>query len=210
MSSIRLLIAEDHAITREGIVAIFNRIPDFTVVAEAENGEQAVILYRQHQPHIALIDLRMPKLDGVGTITQIRQEFPTACLIVLTTYDTDEDIYRGLSAGAKGYLLKDTTAAELVKAVRTVYSGRKYIPPDIAVKLFDRLNSNELTDRELEVLHLVTKGKSNAEIGVLLAISEGTVKFHITNLLAKLGVKDRTQAIIIALQRGLVCLDKPS
>jgi two-component system, NarL family, response regulator len=207
MSSIHLLIAEDHAITREGLVTIFKRAEDIAVVAEAENGEQAVMLYRQHQPDIALIDLRMPKLDGVGAIAQIRHEFPTASLIILTTYDTDEDIYRGLSAGAKGYLLKDTTAEELVNAVRTVYNGRKYIPPDVAAKLSERLNSTELTDRELEVLHLLTKGRNNADIGVLLSITEGTVKFHMTNLLTKLGVGDRTQAVIVALQRGLVRLD---
>ncbi len=207
MSTIHLLIAEDHAITREGLVTILNRADNITVIAEAENGEQAVTLYRQHQPDIALIDLRMPKLDGLGAITEIRREFPTACLIILTTYNTDEDIYRGLSAGAKGYLLKDTTAAELVNAVRTVYSGRKYIPPDVAAKLAERLNSTELTDRELEVLHWVAKGKNNADIGLLLSITEGTVKFHITNLLTKLGVGDRTQAVIVAHQRGLVRLD---
>jgi two-component system, NarL family, response regulator len=207
MSAIRLLIAEDHAITREGLVTIFNRAADITVIAEAENGEQAVALYCQHQPNIALIDLRMPKLDGLGAITEIRREFPTAYLIILTTYDTDEDIYRGLSAGARGYLLKDTTAEELVNAVHTVYNGQKYIPPDVAAKLSERLNSTELTDRELEVLHLLSKGKTNADIGLLLSITEGTVKFHITNLLTKLGVSDRTQAVITALQRGLVRLD---
>ncbi len=207
MSAIRLLIAEDHFIAREGLVAIFNRVAEIAVIAEAENGEQAVTLYRQHQPDIALIDLRMPKLDGLGTIIQIRREFPTACLIILTTYNTDEDIYRGLSAGARGYLLKDATAEELVNAVRTVYDGRKYIPPDVAAKLSERLNSTELTARELEVLHWVAKGKSNSDIGLRLSITEGTVKFHLTNLLTKLKVSDRTQAVVIALQRGLVRLD---
>src|SRR5579883_878046 len=206
MPTIRLLIAEDHAITREGIVTIFNRTAEMTVVAEAEDGEQAVVLFRQHQPDVALIDLRMPKLEGVGAIAQIRQEFPQACLIILTTYDTDEDIYRGLSAGARGYLLKDTTAQELVNAVQTVYKGQKYIPPDVATKLLDRLNSTELTDRELDVLHLLSKGKSNADIGLRLSITEGTVKFHVNNILTKLGVGDRTQAVITALQRGLVRL----
>jgi DNA-binding NarL/FixJ family response regulator len=206
MSPIRLLIAEDHAITREGIVTIFNRTAEMTVVAEAEDGEQAVALFHQHQPDVALIDLRMPRLEGVGAIAQIRQAFPHACLIILTTYDTDEDIYRGLSAGARGYLLKDTTAQELVNAVQTVYNGQKYIPPDVAAKLLDRLNSTELTDRELEVLHLLSKGKSNADIGLRLSITEGTVKFHVNNILTKLGVCDRTQAVITALQRGLVRL----
>ncbi len=205
--AIRLLIAEDHAITREGIVAIFNRDPGITVVAEAENGEQAVTLYREHQPHIALIDLRMPKLNGLGAIAQIRQEFPKAYIIILTTYDTDEDIYRGLSAGARGYILKDTTAEELIRAVRNVYDGQKYIPSEVAAKLAERLNSDELTQRELEVLHLITKGKSNSDISGLLSITEGTVKFHLGNIFTKLGVSDRTQAVIKALQRGLVQLN---
>jgi DNA-binding NarL/FixJ family response regulator len=208
MSLIHLLIAEDHAITREGLVTIFNRTADITVVAEAEDGEQAVALYQQHKPDVALIDLRMPKLDGVSAIGRIRHEFPDACLIILTTYDTDEDIYRGLSSGAKGYILKDTTAEELVDIVRTVYAGRKYIPPDIAIKLTERLNSNELTNRELEVLQLLSTGKSNSNISTLLSISEGTVKFHINNIFTKLGVSDRTQAVITALQRGLVRLNR--
>lgn len=207
ISMIHLLIAEDHAITREGIVTIFNRADGIQVVAEAENGEQAVALYSQHQPDVVLIDLRMPKLDGVGAIAQIRQEFPKANLIILTTYDTDEDIFRGLSAGARGYILKDTTAEELVNAVRTVHNGRKYIPPDVAIKLAERLNSSELTQRELEVLQLISQGKSNADIGVQLSITEGTVKFHLNNIFSKLGVGDRTQAVIAALQRGLVRLN---
>ncbi len=207
MSTIHLLIAEDHAITREGIVTIFNRAPGIEVVAEAENGEQAVALYHQYQPDLALIDLRMPKLDGVSAIAQIRQGFPKANLIILTTYDTDEDIFRGLSAGARGYILKDTTAEELVNAVRTVHNGRKYIPPDVAIKLAERLNSSELTQRELEVLQLISQGKSNFDIGVQLSITEGTVKFHLNNIFSKLGVSDRTQAVIAALQRGLVRLN---
>ncbi len=207
MSTIHLLIAEDHAITREGIVTIFSRAPGIEVVAEAENGEQAVMLYRQHQPDVVLVDLRMPKLDGVGAIAQIRQESPKANLIILTTYDTDEDIFRGLSAGARGYILKDTTAEELVNAVRTVHNGRKYIPPDVAIKLAERLNSSELTQRELEVLQLISQGRSNADIGTQLSITEGTVKFHLNNIFSKLGVGDRTQAVITALQRGLVRLN---
>lgn len=207
MSTIHLLIAEDHAITREGIVTIFNRATGIQVVAEAENGEQAVALYHQHQPDVAVVDLRMPKLDGVGAIAQIRQQYPKANIIILTTYDTDEDIYRGLSAGAKGYILKDTTAEELVNAVRTVHNGRKYIPPDVAIKLAERLNSSELTQRELEVLQLISQGKSNSDIGVQLSITEGTVKFHLNNIFSKLRVGDRTQAVITALQRGLVRLN---
>lgn len=207
MPPIRLLIAEDHTIVRQGIRTIFSRVANITVIAEAEDGEQAVALFRQHQPDVAMIDLRMPKLEGVGTIAQIRQEFPDARLVILTTYDTDEDIYRGLSAGASGYLLKDTTAEELVNAVQSVHKGRKYIPPDVAAKLAERLNSSELTVREIEVLHLLAQGKSNLEIGALLTITEGTVKFHINNIFNKLHVNDRAQAVITALRRGLVRME---
>jgi len=207
MSPIRLLIAEDHAIVRQGLRTIFTNATNITVVAEAADGEQAVTLFRQHQPDVSLIDLRMPKLEGVGAIAQIRQEGPNARLVILTTYDTDEDIYRGLSAGASGYLLKDTTAEELVNAVETVHRGRKYIPPDVAAKLAERMNSSELTDRELEVLHLLARGKSNTEIGTLLTITDGTVKFHLNNIFNKLQVKDRAQAVITALRRGLVRME---
>jgi DNA-binding NarL/FixJ family response regulator len=207
MSPIRLLIAEDHAIVRQGLRTIFTNATNITVVAEAADGEQAVTLFRQHQPDVSLIDLRMPKLEGVGAIAQIRQECPNARLVILTTYDTDEDIYRGLSAGASGYLLKDTTAEELVNAVETVHRGRKYIPPDVAAKLAERMNSSELTDRELEVLHLLARGKSNTEIGTLLTITDGTVKFHLNNIFNKLQVKDRAQAVITALRRGLVRME---
>lgn len=207
MPSIHLLIAEDHAIVRQGLRTIFSHAENITVVAEAADGEQTVALFRQHRPDVAIIDLRMPKLEGVGAITQIRQEFPNARLLILTTYNTDEDIYRGLSAGASGYLLKDTTAEELVNAVHTVYQGRKYILPEIAAKLAERLNNNQLTDREIEVLRLLAQGKHNLEIGELLTITEGTVKFHINNIFNKLQVKDRAQAVIKALRRGLIRMD---
>jgi len=207
MASIRLLIAEDHAIVRQGIRTIFNQTDTITVVAEAADGEEAVALFRQHQPDVAMIDLRMPKLEGVDTIAQIRQEFPDARLIILTTYNTDEDIYRGLSAGASGYLLKDTTAEELINAVQSVYNGRKYIPPNVAIKLAERLTSDQLTDREIEVLQLLAKGKSNLEIGSDLFITEGTVKFHLNNIFNKLQAKDRAQAVITALRRGLIRMD---
>jgi len=204
---IRLLIADDHAIAREGIVAILSQADDLEIVAEASSGTEAVDLYRTHQPDIGLIDLRMPQLDGVGAITQILAESPSARLIILTTYNTDEDIYRGLQAGAKGYLLKDTTGAELLNAIRTVHAGRKYIPPEVALKLAERINSTDLTDREMDVLRSLASGNSNQEISAALSITEGTVKFHINNILTKLGVGDRTQAVVTALKRGLVRLD---
>lgn len=206
-TSIKILIAEDHAMVREGIAAIVNRAVDMTVVAEADNGQQAVLLHRLHQPDVTLMDLRMPQMDGVEAIAQIRNESPTACIMVLTTYDGDEDIYRGLQAGAKGYLLKDATSEELLDAIRFVHQGRKYIPPKVALKIAERINCSELTEREMEVLRLLTLGKSNQEIGTALSIAESTAKFHVNNILNKLGVSDRTQAVITALRRGLTRLD---
>ncbi|NET31851.1 MAG: response regulator transcription factor [Cyanothece sp. SIO1E1] len=206
-TTIPILLAEDHAVVRDGLAAILNRESDMTVVAEAEDGQQAVELYRLHQPAITLMDLRMPRLEGVGAIAQIRSEFPAARIIVLTTYDTDEDIYRGLQAGAKGYLLKDATSEVLLDAIRLVHQGKKYIPPEVALKLAERIEDTPLTERETDVIQLLVKGKSNHEISTILTISEGTVKFHINNILSKLGVHDRTQAVIAALKRGLARLE---
>lgn len=204
---ISVIIAEDHAVVRSGLAALINLEEDMTVVAEAENGKIAVDLYRQHQPDIMLIDLQMPELDGVGTIAQIRAEFPKAKIIILTTYEGDEDIYRGLKSGAKGYLLKDVTDRELIDGIRTVYDGRRYIPFKVAAKLAERMTSSELTEREIEVIRHLVGGGSNQEIAQSLSITEGTVKFHVNNILKKLEVKDRTSAVIVALKRGLARLD---
>ncbi len=204
---IRVLVVEDHTVVRQGIISILSQEDDIAVIAEAENGLEAVERHAEHQPDLTLMDLRMPHLEGVDAIAKIRAQTPTANIIILTTYDTDEDIYRGLQAGARGYVLKDTTASELIKAIRAVHSGQRYIPPEVALKLADRLDGTQLTDRELEVLRCLSKGHSNQEIAALLAISEGTVKFHVNNILSKLGVSDRTQAVIMALKRGLARLD---
>lgn len=206
-SPIRILVAEDHAVVRDGLVAILNREADMTVVAEAEDGQQAVELYDLHQPDLTLMDLRMPNLDGVEAIGQIRATAPQAKIIVLTTYDTDEDIYRGLQAGARGYLLKDTTSEELLQSIHTVHQGQRYVPSNIALKLSDRLGATALTQREQQVIQLLVNGKGNADIMSALNISEGTVKFHINNILNKLNVSDRTQAVIVALKRGLARLN---
>ncbi|MBD2057519.1 response regulator transcription factor [Oculatella sp. FACHB-28] len=206
-SPIRILVAEDHAVVRDGLVAILNREADMTVVAEAEDGQQAVELYNLHQPDLTLMDLRMPNLDGVEAIAQIRATAPQAKIIVLTTYDTDEDIYRGLQAGARGYLLKDTTSEELLQSIHTVHQGQRYVPSNIALKLSDRLGATALTQREQQVIQLLVNGKGNADIMSALNISEGTVKFHINNILNKLNVSDRTQAVIVALKRGLARLN---
>jgi two-component system NarL family response regulator len=177
-----------------------------TVIAEATNGKQAVEQFRIHQPDITLMDLRMPVMSGVEAISAIRREFPQARIIVLTTFDGDEDIYRSLQAGAQGYLLKDMFFNELEEAVRKVHAGLRRIPNVVADRLAERMGSSNLTGRELEVLEQIVKGKSNKEIASVLRISEATVKSHINNLLSKLGVTDRTQAATTALQRGLVHL----
>jgi len=176
------------------------------VIAEGINGQQAIDLYNQHTPDVTLIDLRMPVIGGVEAITAIRQNFPDARLIVLTTYDGDEDIYRSLQAGARGYLLKDVFFEELEAAIRSVHAGSRHIPAAIAMRLAERMASSDLTSREMEVLELIVRGQSNKEIGASLTISEATVKSHINNILSKLGVTDRTQAVTTALQRGLVHL----
>lgn len=204
--AIQVLIADDHAIFRQGLATIISRDPDMKIVAQAEDGQQAIDLFREHQPDVTLMDLRMPKVDGVEAIGAIRAESKSARIIVLTTYDGDEDIYRGLQAGAKGYLLKETEPDELLNAIRTIYGGQQYIPPDVGAKLAQRLSNPELSERELAVLRSLAQGMSNADIAAALSIGEGTVKSHVNRILNKLDVSDRTQAVIVAVKRGIVCL----
>lgn len=204
---IKLLVVDDHAIVRKGLVALLNTIEGLSVIAEASDGEQAVAAHRIHKPDVTLMDLRLPKLGGADAIAAIRKEQPSARVIVLTTFDGDEDIFRALQAGAKGYLLKGMDAAELTEAIRAVYAGRSKIPAPIAEKLAERMGGPELTARELEVLKRIVAGRSNKEIGGDLHISEATVKTHINSILSKLGVSDRTQAATSALQRGIVHLE---
>jgi DNA-binding NarL/FixJ family response regulator len=205
--TIRILIVDDHHIVRQGLAALLKTVAGFEVVGEAQDGEQAVELHRKHRPDVTLMDLRLPKMNGVEAITKIRQEFAAARIVVLTTIDGDEDIYRALQAGAKGYLLKGMDLAELSEAIRTVHAGRTRIPPRVAEKLAERMSGATLTAREMEVLRLIVAGKSNKDIGNALFISEATVKTHVNSLLSKMGVEDRTQAATTALQRGLVHLD---
>jgi two-component system NarL family response regulator len=187
---------------------MIERRPDMTVVGEAATGREAVAAYRAARPDVVLMDLRMPDMTGVEAIGAIRGEFPGARIIVLTTYDGDEDIYRGLQAGARAYLLKDAPRDDLLDAIRAVHAGQSRIPPAVAARLAERvLAGPELTARELEVLRGIVAGRSNKEIGAALGISEGTVKAHVNSILGKLGVADRTQAVTTALQRGIVHLD---
>ena len=201
---IRILIADDHLVVREGLSALLNRQVDMKVVAEAGDGAAAVNLFFQHNPDVALIDLRMPKMSGVQAIQAIRQRAPDARLVVLTTFDADEDIYRALRAGAKGYLLKDVFPAEMMECIRAVHRGESYLPPKVAAKLAGRMGSADLSRREMEVLRLVVDGKSNKEIGDILSITEGTVKVHVNHILDKLGVSGRTAASVAAVERGII------
>ncbi|WP_158748555.1 response regulator transcription factor [Acidobacterium sp. S8] len=205
--SIQIMVVDDHHIVRQGLVALIATMPDMKVVAEAADGMQAIELHRRYRPDITLMDLRLPHKNGVEAIAQIRTEFPTARIIVLTTFDGDEDIYRALQAGAKGYLLKGMTADELTQAIRTVHSGKSRIPAVVAERLAERMGGPSLTSRELDVLKRIVGGRSNKEIASDLFISEATVKTHINSILSKLGVSDRTQAATTALQRGIVHLD---
>jgi DNA-binding NarL/FixJ family response regulator len=200
------MVVEDHHIVRQGLVALLNTVADMTVVAEASDGKDALDLFRQHQPDVTLMDLRLPNMSGVEAVTEIRKQFATARIIVLTTFDGDEDIYRALQAGARGYLLKGMFGDELMDAIRAVHAGKSRIPAVIAERLALRMGGSPLTTRELDVLKLIVAGKSNKEIGAELAISEATVKTHINSILSKLSVTDRTQAATTALQRGLVHL----
>jgi two-component system NarL family response regulator len=204
---IRILIVEDHAIVRQGLVALLQTVPEFSVVAEAADGTEAVALFRERRPDVTLMDLRLQKMNGVDAIVKIRSEFPEARIVVLTTFDGDEDIYRALAAGARGYLLKGMTGDELMDAIRVVHAGQSRIPAPVAERLAERMSGPALTGRETDVLRLIVGGNSNKEIAAVLAISEATVKTHINSLLSKLGVTDRTQAATTALQRGIVHLD---
>lgn len=202
--TIRIMVADDHPIVRSGLVLMIDYTPSMEIVAEANNGLEAVALFRQYRPDVTLMDLRMPEMSGADAIAVIHQEFSEAKIIVLTTYDGDEDIYKGLKAGAKGYIFKNAPVDEIIRAIKTVYEGKKYIPPEVGEKLSERLNRPQLSNRELDVLKLVAQGKTNQQIATELYISESTVKYHINSVLSKLGVSDRTQATLIAIKRGIV------
>jgi DNA-binding NarL/FixJ family response regulator len=207
LSPIRIMVVEDHNVVRQGLVALLSTVPDMKVVAEAGDGKRAVSQFRVVRPDVTLMDLRMPEMGGVEATSAIRKEFPQARIIVLTTFDGDEDIYRAVQAGARGYLLKDMFGEELMEAIRTVHAGKMRISQMVAERLAGRMGGPELTSRELEVLQLIVTGNSNKEIGDKLGIFESTVKTHVNSILSKLAVNDRTQAATAALQRGIVHLE---
>jgi len=204
--AIRVLVVEDHTIVRDGLVALLREEPDVEVVGQVGNGRQGVEQWRKHRPDITLMDLKMPGMDGVTAIEQIRALDPGARIIVLTTYSGDEDIYRAIRAGAKAYVLKDIRSEDLFRSIRKVHEGRTLIPPGIAEKLADRLPAEDLTPRELEVLRLLVQGKPNKLIGAELDITELTVKTHVKSLFRKLNVLSRTEAVAVAARKGLLHL----
>ena len=201
---IEVLIADDHTTFLAGLTSIIDMEDDMMVIAQATNGREAVDLWRKHRPTVALMDLRMPVLDGVAAIDEIRQEDESAQIVVLTTYDSDNDICRAIKAGTKGYLLKDARREELLDCIRKVSRGATCIPNEMMEKLITGFQREPLTEREIEVLQLVAAGKSNKEIGLKLFISESTVKGHLHNLFSKLSVLSRTEAISVATRRGLI------
>jgi DNA-binding NarL/FixJ family response regulator len=207
VTPIRILVVEDHPIVRQGLVALLNVVDGVEVVGQASDGAEALREFDARHPDVTLIDLRLPKMSGVEVIQRVRANHAQARFIVLTTFDGDEDIYRALQAGARAYLLKGMTVEVLVSTIRSVHAGKSIIPAAIAQKLAERMATEQLTQREQDVLEQIVRGKSNKEIGAALDISEATVKTHINNLLGKLGVEDRTQAATAAIQRGLVQLD---
>ncbi len=204
--NIRVLCADDHPLVRKGIAAILANEPDIELVGEAGNGREAVEKFRRLKPDVTLMDLRMPELDGIAATTLIRSEFPEAKLIALTSFDGDQDIYRALEAGVRGYLLKETVHTDIVHAVRLVHSGKRLMPPEVAERLAEYFPQAALTPREVEVLTLVARGLGNKEIADELGTANGTVKMHVQNILSKLKATDRTHAVTIGLQRGIIHL----
>lgn len=203
---IRILVVDDHSIVRAGLVAMIGRRQDMEVVASAANGREAVEQFEAHRPDVTLMDLRMPEMDGVTAIQTIRKRHPRARFILLTTFDTDADITLGIQAGAMAYLLKDTPREVLMDTIRSVHAGQRSIPPEVAVKLAEHASAPKLTPREVEILQLMSAGKSNREIASELFVSEGTIKTHVNHIFDKLGVQDRTQAVLLALKRGIARL----
>ena len=206
-SKATVLLVDDHALLRTGVANIINQEPDLWVIAEAGNGVEAIDAYERYLPDVTLLDLRMPIMEGVEAVRRIRERHPAARVIVLTTYDTDEEISRALKAGAKAYVLKDISADDLVNCIRDVLAGKTYIAPAAAAKLAEGVTRVRLTPREMSTLKLLADGKANKEIATALDISERTVKTHLGHLFEKLGVTSRTEAVKVATRRGLVRLD---
>ncbi|MGA7634927.1 MAG: response regulator transcription factor [Terriglobales bacterium] len=205
--SIRIMAVDDHPLLRQGIAALIKTQSDMELIAEACDGEEAIAQFRRHRPDVTLMDLQMPNVNGTEAIGRIRSEFPDAKILVLSTYAGDVQVLRAIKAGARGYLLKGNVRTELLEAIRTVQAGRKRIPPEIAAELAEHAADDALSSREIDVLRLIGEGNANKQIADKLSIGETTVKNHISNILSKLGANDRTHAVTIALQRGIIELD---
>jgi DNA-binding NarL/FixJ family response regulator len=204
---IKVLCVDDHPLVRKGIASILANESDMRLVGEAGNGQEAVELFRLHHPDVTLMDLRMPSMDGIETTRAIRREFPDARIIALTSYDGDQDIYRALEAGVRGYMLKEMVHTDVLRAIRTVHSGKRLMPAEVAERLSEYFPQVALTPREVEVLTFVARGLANKEIAEKLGTASGTIKMHIQNILEKLDAADRTHAVTIAIQRGILHLD---
>ena len=204
---LKVMVVDDHYLVRMGLATVIALEPDLTVCAEASSGEQAQALFRTHHPDVTLMDLRLPGASGAETIQAIRQEFRDARFVMLSTYVCDEEVYGALQAGAMAYLVKSVQRDELMTAIRKAAAGLRHIPAEVAARLADRVAGSRLSVREIEVLRLLVSGRRNREIGKVLEISEGTVKLHVSSILEKLGAEDRTAAVTVALQRGIVQLD---
>lgn len=203
---IRILVVDDHHVVRSGLAASLGLEDDLSVVAEAGNSDEALAQFRKHHPDVVLMDLRLPGANGIAITASLRSESPDARVLMFTTFDGDEDVYRAMQAGARGYLLKSAPREELLRAIRTIASGERFLPPELSLRLAHRVSGPDLSEREIEVLRLVSAGKSNKEIGATLHIAEDTVKRHVSNILEKLGVNDRAQAATEAIRRGFLHL----
>lgn len=206
VNKIRVVLADDHPVVRDGLAAMINQQPDMQVVAEAGDGDEAIAVYQEHRPDVMVLDLRMPKRDGVAVVQQVLLMDPKARMLIMTTYDGDEDIFRSLSQGAKGYLLKDAPRQEILSAIRSVSADQPYTSSQVAAKAIRRMALPSLTQRELDVLQQLAQGRSNKDIARRLQISEGTAKTHVKAILTKLDAISRTEAVAVAHQRGLVHL----
>ena len=204
---IRLLVADDHMVMRMGLVHAASAQPDMVVIAEVESGEEAIEAYRLHHPDVLILDLRMHGLGGLATIRALRKEFPKARIVIFSNYARGEEVYQALKGGAAGFVVKNMNLAQLLDAIRRVHAGEKYIPPELALRMGERTLS-PLSERETEVLALIAKGQINKEIANTLGVTEGTVKLHVTSILAKLEVNARTEALVVAVQRGIIDIEQ--